>query len=341
MKAMTLIAPALAALMATALLIQLLRARQFIRHLSDEPNHRSLHVDPVPRIGGLAIISVVVTGFLVRLVTDLQGNDWRAEPELLVLMTGVTILGAVGLLDDARGLGPLSRGLTHVLCATVLCLAWLAGLPGDALPSASVAGVLVLVAGALTLALSANLYNFMDGSDGIAGAMAIAGFGALALAAPGGSLTSVIAALVVGASAGFLLFNWPPASIFMGDAGSVPLGFLAAGLGIHGTLHGYWPWWFAPACFMPFLFDAGVTLLRRVLAGHAPWQAHRSHAYQRLILSGVSHRAVALGVLLLGIGSAAVAATIRYQYGYVCFVGWAVIMSVHAGLYWWANGKHA
>jgi UDP-GlcNAc:undecaprenyl-phosphate/decaprenyl-phosphate GlcNAc-1-phosphate transferase len=136
----------------------------------------------------------------------------------------------------------------------------------------------------------------MDGSDGLAGGMAVIGFGTYAIAASiaGDTGLTVVCACIVVASLAFLRFNFHPARIFMGDVGSIPLGFLAAALGILGAQRGAWPWWFAPVVFAPFVADASVTLLRRIARGEKVWQAHRSHYYQRLVLMGWGHRRTAL-----------------------------------------------
>jgi UDP-N-acetylmuramyl pentapeptide phosphotransferase/UDP-N-acetylglucosamine-1-phosphate transferase len=141
-----------------------------------------------------------------------------------------------------------------------------------------------------------NLYNFMDGSDGLAGGMAVFGFGAFAMAAHLSGLGSIaVASLgIAAASAAFLVFNFPPARVFMGDAGSIPLGFLVGALGLLGWAQGAWPFWFPGVVFSPFLADATVTLLRRLFRGERIWQAHRSHYYQRLVRLGWGHRRTAL-----------------------------------------------
>jgi UDP-N-acetylmuramyl pentapeptide phosphotransferase/UDP-N-acetylglucosamine-1-phosphate transferase len=326
-------------------IVHLLTRSRLVDYFADQPNHRSLHEKPVPRIGGIAIIISICLGFALLTLLASTGLSihnragWMAaDPALAVLMTGVVVLCVVGAVDDLRDLSALTRACVQLLCAGALSVTWLVSnspTPPGELPVFMALGMLVLWPG--ILGWCANLFNFMDGSDGIAGAMAVAGFGAMAVMAPPNTATAMLAAASAGASAGFLVYNWHPARVFMGDAGSVPLGFLAAGLGIHGVLVNYWAIWFPIACFLPFLFDATATLILRIKAGHRPWQAHREHAYQRLILAGYGHQAVALGFFVLGAASSVVAATIRYQNGYVFFTAWTVIMMVHAGLFWWAR----
>ena len=154
-----------------------------------------------------------------------------------------------------------------------------------------------------------NLYNFMDGADGLAGGMALLGFGACALAAAragDASLASACSALA-GASAGFLVFNFPPARAFLGDAGSIPLGFLAAIVALRGNASGAWPLWFPALVYSPFIADATLTLLARAFRGERVWRAHREHVYQRMIAGGLGRRRTALCwyVLMIAAGACA------------------------------------
>ncbi|NWG75689.1 MAG: glycosyltransferase family 4 protein [Rubrivivax sp.] len=251
----------------------------------DRPNARSLHQAPTPRIGGLGIMAGVAAAGI-----------WLADATLLPLLVAALALAALSLLDDVHCLPVAVRFLAH-FSAALACLLAL-GLPGW-----------VLVAVTLAVVWMTNLYNFMDGADGLAGGMAAIGFGALALAAwLGGAhgLASFCAAIAAAAVA-FLRFNFPPARVFMGDAGSIPLGFLAAALGFLGARQNVWPWLFPVLVFSPFIVDASVTLARRALRGEKIWQAHRSHYYQRAVLLGASHRQLALAAYVLMVGMAALA----------------------------------
>jgi UDP-N-acetylmuramyl pentapeptide phosphotransferase/UDP-N-acetylglucosamine-1-phosphate transferase len=122
--------------------------------------------------------------------------------------------------------------------------------------------------------------------------MAVFGFGSYGVAAvcAGDFSLATITLSIAAAAAGFLIFNFPPARVFMGDAGAIPLGFLAAICGITGWQQGNWPLWFGPAVFSPFIVDATLTLLRRLARGAKVWEAHREHYYQRLVQSGLGHR---------------------------------------------------
>jgi UDP-N-acetylmuramyl pentapeptide phosphotransferase/UDP-N-acetylglucosamine-1-phosphate transferase len=249
----------------------------------DHPNDRSLHVMPTPRIGGLGILAGVAVAGL-----------WLVDAALLPIMAAAAALAIVSLLDDVRGLPVALRFSAHFIAAVTCLLAM-----GE--------GGWALLLGTLAVVWMTNLYNFMDGSDGLAGGMTTIGFGALALAAWLGNAWELAAfcASISAAALAFLRFNFPPARIFMGDAGSIPLGFMAAALSILGTQQGTWPLLFPLLVFSPFIIDSSVTLLRRGLRRERIWQAHRSHYYQRVVMLGASHRQLALAAYVLMLASAA------------------------------------
>ncbi len=289
------IAIALAALVSFTV-IAMLRNSRWAARLADQPNERSLHTIPTPRVGGLGLMAGA-----------LPVAAWFADSPLLVLLACATLLAGVSFIDDRRSLPIEVRLPAHVAAATVAVLA-------IAAPEGSHFGFGVVEA---TLAIGAlvwmtNLFNFMDGADGLAGGMSVIGFGALGLAAfnAGAFPLALAAAAIAAASAGFLAHNFPPARVFLGDAGSVPLGFLAGALGLHGAILGAWPAWFPVVVFSPFIVDASVTLTRRVLRGEPFWRAHRSHYYQRLVLGGWTRRALALRgyALMLAAGLSALLA---------------------------------
>jgi UDP-N-acetylmuramyl pentapeptide phosphotransferase/UDP-N-acetylglucosamine-1-phosphate transferase len=201
---------------------------------------------------------------------------------------------------------PIAVRLTAHFAAAAVAVAVLASnIPGVSLFS--------LALSMLALAWMTNLYNFMDGSDGLAGGMAVIGFGTFAIAgAQAGSAPLALAcASLTSAALGFLVFNFPPARAFMGDAGSIPLGFLAGALGGYGVVAEAWPAWFPLLVFSPFVVDASVTITRRVLRRERFWIAHRSHYYQRLVLSGWTPRRLAASAYALMIAAAASALAMR------------------------------
>lgn len=273
----------------------------------DRPNERSLHERPVPRTGGLAIMAGVVAGCV--LVPKLP---WVA----LLLALG---LGLLSFADDLRSLPVSVRFAAQLAAAGAFTLLNLAPLPH----------VLWAVPVVLGIVWVANLYNFMDGSDGLAGGMAVIGFGCLALAAvKGGDLgIATLCAVLAAASLGFLVHNFPPARVFMGDAGSVPLGFLAATLGYLGWGRGLWPAWFPVLVFSPFVVDATATLVKRALRGEKFWRPHKQHYYQRMVQLGLGHTRTALieyGLMLAAGGSALVALKADEATQWFLVTAWAV-----------------
>ncbi|MGH8661523.1 MAG: MraY family glycosyltransferase [Burkholderiales bacterium] len=257
----------------------------------DHPNPRSLHEAPIPRTGGLGLHAGAQLALAI-LAPNLPAALWIA---FIVLMV-------VSFWDDLREIPAWWRLAAH-LAACALFVA--AVLPREY-------GILPAVAATLAIAWMANLYNFMDGSDGLAGGMALIGFSTYGAAAwlAGSGEFALVNLSIAAAAAAFLLFNFHPARIFLGDAGAVPLGFLAAALGLIGWLQRDWTWWFPVLVFAPFIADASVTLARRCLRRERVWQAHRDHYYQRLVRLGWGHRGTALAeyALMLASGVLALAA---------------------------------
>jgi UDP-N-acetylmuramyl pentapeptide phosphotransferase/UDP-N-acetylglucosamine-1-phosphate transferase len=239
----------------------------------DEPNARSLHERPVPRTGGIAILAglAVSTAF--------------GGLEIWVPLAAALALAAISFLDDLYGMPTAVRLAAHLCAAGVVV--WHLLSPID---------LAVLAALVLAVAWITNLYNFMDGSDGLAGGMAVAGFGAYGVAAllAGDAALAVVCWSLCAAAAAFLLYNFHPARIFLGDVGSIPLGFLAGALGLVGWRDDVWPLWFPVLVFGPFIGDATLTLLKRALRRERVWEAHREHYYQRLVRMGFGHRGTAL-----------------------------------------------
>jgi UDP-N-acetylmuramyl pentapeptide phosphotransferase/UDP-N-acetylglucosamine-1-phosphate transferase len=265
--------PALLAFAGTATVLALALSRGKRVLPVDRPNERSLHSTPIPRIGGMAMMAVLVP---VALATVPGAAAWVLPMAVLAVVSGI---------DDFRGLPVAVRfGAQGLVAAYAVGLA-LTGLPWWVFTLAWLATV-----------WTTNLYNFMDGSDGLAGGMAVFGFGSFAIAGwqAGDPMLAASCVAVAASAAGFLLFNFNPARVFMGDAGSVPLGFLAALFGAIGWRAGYWDLVFPVLVFAPFVVDATVTLMHRLMRGERVWQAHRSHYYQRLIQLGAGHRRTAL-----------------------------------------------
>ncbi len=271
---------------ATYGVLRLLRRRAVLDH----PTPRSSHTVPTPRGGGLAVVAVVVP------VWAAAGLDAGAPlPEVLALAGGAVALAVVSWFDDLAGLTPPWRLLAQAAAVAVVLAAMPAHGPffGGLLPP----GVDLLAAGLLWVWFI-NLFNFMDGIDGIAGAETAAIGVGVALVAAAGGLDGTLALYGLSAAAaalGFLWWNWQPARIFLGDVGSVPLGFLLGWLLLALSAHGHW----APALILPlyYLADATVTLGRRALRGEPLWRAHRQHFYQLAVQRGLGHGAVVLRVV--------------------------------------------
>ena len=270
--------------------IAITRRTPLAARLADTPNARSLHDSPTPRVGGLGVMA----GSLVAIFAS-------GSSDLRIVASCALGLALLSLADDLRHLPATVRLAGHVAAALVAVLGPLGA------PPLAIAVLLVV-----SLAWMTNLYNFMDGADGLAGGMAVAGFGTFSLAADAGGATdlALAAGAIAAASLAFLAFNAPPAKVFLGDAGSIPLGFLAAALGALGIVRGVWPAWFPLLVFSPFIVDATVTLLRRLAAREKVWVAHRTHYYQRLVTGGWSHRrlAAAAWAAMLAAGASALLA---------------------------------
>ena len=261
------------------------------RDLLDHPNERSSHAAPTPRGGGLAIVCAFLGG-LAALFAFGHVNAML----LAALGGGGLAVAAVGFVDDHGGLSPLLRLLVH-FAAAAWALYWLCGMPPLRVGGGLVLdGPLWTAVGMVGLVWLLNLYNFMDGIDGIAGAEAVCvGLGALLLGGSTGWL------LLAAAAGGFLLLNWPPARIFMGDVGS---GFLGFALGVLAVDAAGWEQLSLAASAMllgVFLVDATVTLFRRWLRGERLAQAHRTHAYQHAARRYGGHRPVVLATVAVNL----------------------------------------
>jgi len=295
---------AIAGLLASVALVAATRDLARRRAFLDHPKERSLHVRPTPRGGGVGIVVPV----LVCLVALAAAHPAARASLAWIAAVGV-VLAAVGLIDDVRSLPALTRLLTQA-CGAVALTAALGHWRVFDWP-----GLLALNLGWLGFPLTVvlvvgltNACNFMDGIDGLAGTQgAVAGLGWVGVGlTTQDPCVATTGAVLTAASLGFLVFNWPPASIFMGDVGSSFLGFVLAALIVLAAPR-------SPATALagvlfvwPFVFDTTLTLLRRARRGEDLFSAHRSHLYQRLVLGGVSHRTATLtygALALVGVGT--------------------------------------
>lgn len=263
----------------------LLRNFALRRSLVDIPNERSLHAVPVPRLGGVALC-------VATWVAAAAALAFTGEREIAVWVVLAIPVFVVGLIDDLR---PVSASVRFALQIAV-AVAFVALVPWPASitlwPGMAVA---VPVAIAWPLAVVwivgvVNIYNFMDGMDGIAAVQAMGAGLAFAWAFAGRhDGVSFVAGSVVAAALGFFVHNAPKARIFLGDAGSTVLGFTFATFSLLGLGDGSAPLCVGPLALAPFLLDGTFTLVRRALRGEKIWHAHRTHLYQRAVTTGLSH----------------------------------------------------
>lgn len=255
----------------------------------DCPESRSLHTAPISRIGGVGIMAGVFSAWA----------SWSASlPTIFFICLGLLIL--ISLADDIWKLPVWSRLLIHCIAAIGLSQYLFYDLHNwPAILSTSVMMIWM-----------SNLYNFMDGSDGLAGGMTLIGFGYYGLFATltGNNEFALINFSIATAALAFLFYNFNPARIFMGDVGAIPLGFMAAALAILGWINQIWSAWLPLLIFSPFIMDATITITKRRIRGENIWQPHRQHYYQQLITSGLGHRNTALlyYILMLTVGASAI-----------------------------------
>jgi UDP-N-acetylmuramyl pentapeptide phosphotransferase/UDP-N-acetylglucosamine-1-phosphate transferase len=285
------IATGLLTCVATRALIPILAHREIL----DRPNERSSHRVATPRGGGIAVIGSILLAWVVLAWAEL------VPPGVFGIALGAVLLAAVSWLDDLRDLSPVVRLLAQAAAVAIGVFA----LPGPRNP-------FDLAAIGLFWIWWINLFNFMDGIDGLAGTEATAiGAGLLLFASVGAGADptlQTLAAAVTGAAIGFLVWNWSPARIFLGDVGSVPLGYVLGFLLLDLAARGHWK----IALILPlyFLADGTITLALRLVRGERVWQAHREHFYQQAVSRGLGHasvvkRVIGADLVLIGWGWAA------------------------------------
>jgi UDP-GlcNAc:undecaprenyl-phosphate/decaprenyl-phosphate GlcNAc-1-phosphate transferase len=318
--------PPVFAAVITLFLTYILLASSAAKKIQDIPNARSLHAAPVPRIGGMALI----IGVLAAWAMLFDALTWWLVLPLLALFL-------VSWLDDMRGLSIRYRLLVHIAAASLLVF-------GSGFLAQHVLSAVLLL---FMVVWVINLYNFMDGSDGLAGGMTLFGFSMYGIAATLGHDMpfAMLNFSVAAAALSFLYFNFYPARIFMGDAGSIPLGFLAAAMGIWGWQKNLWPAWFPLLVFSPFVLDATVTLVKRGFRREKIWQAHREHYYQRMVQLGFGHRNTAIleYALMAGAGASSLVALQYPDRASAILLIWGVIYLLAMLLldYLWKAHKNA
>jgi len=314
----------ISALVVVSFLLSMCLTRMFMNpssflHIIDHPNERSLHVTPIPRAGGVAIIAAFFIGAgIAELLFDTVVS--------LALLFCALLVAAVSLVDDCYSLSAALRFVIH-FCAAMLLLA-----NGYTLSALELPGFLwqwpeyvSFVVSCFFIVWAINLYNFMDGMDGFAAGMAIVGFSCFAILGWQADHQGFMVAnlVLVGAVSGFLWFNFPPAKIFMGDVGASTLGFCMAAFSLWASVDKIFPIWVAVLVFSPFIVDATITLVRRALAGERVWEAHKSHFYQRLVQLGWGHKKTVLhGYLLMVLCGISACYSLQMS----VFIQWLVIV---------------
>ena len=280
-----------ASLVGTRLVLRVLRDRAILDH----PNERSSHSMPTPKGAGIAIIPCIFVFWWVAA----WGTDSLAAT--MTMTAAATVLAGVSWMDDLSGLNPGWRLGAQVLAVVFVLSSPYSELffPGPVLGGLVPAGIDIVLAGLLWVWFI-NLFNFMDGIDGIAGVEAACigiGVALVSVAAGLSNVFGVFGVVIGAASLGFLIWNWHPAKIFLGDIGSVPLGFMLGGLLLWLAASGQW----AAALILPlyYLADATITLLKRLIRGEKVWQAHRQHFYQQALTHGLEHDHVVRHVLFV------------------------------------------
>jgi Fuc2NAc and GlcNAc transferase len=280
------VAALLVAAAATAVLVRVAGRLDLLDH----PTARSSHARVTPRGGGVAIVVGAACGIAVA----------GAHParDAAVLLAGAAVLALVGLADDRYGLSVGVRLALQVAAAAAIAVVT-GGIPRLPLPAPLDAdlGPAAIPLAILWIVAVVNFFNFMDGIDGLAGGQAVITAAGVALLG-GDPMTVAIAAAVCGAAGGFLAFNWAPARIFMGDTGSLALGYTFASLPLLAPPQSrpQAVFWMVMSLWL-FLADATSTLVARIARGEAWHAPHRDHAYQRLVRSGRGHAPVAAAIL--------------------------------------------
>lgn len=279
-----------------ALLTGLVRRYSLSRSLLDIPNNRSLHEAPTPRGGGLSFVVVFLAALAGLALAGIVPGRLA-----LALGPGGILVALMGWLDD-HGPLPVRYRLAVQSLAAAIAVGTLGGFESLELgPGTIPLGIAGSVLAAVGIVWMLNLYNFMDGIDGIAGLEAVttAMFAGIFLAWKGAPGMALLCAVLASSTAGFLAWNWPPAKIFMGDVGSGFLGYTFAVMALASEKAGAVPLLAWVLLLGVFVLDTTVTLFLRMRRGETIWQAHRSHYFQRAVQAGLSHRTVTVWTGLL------------------------------------------
>lgn len=284
------------ALPATMILTGRVRKYLISRNVLDMPVERSSHTVPTPRGAGLALIAILILAFAALILT----RTVAANPAGWIVIAAMVVLGGISWLDDRKGVGPVTRLVAQI--GWVLVGLFTLPPPGLVFQGALPHWLDWALAAALWIWFI-NVFNFMDGIDGLAGSQTAAigvGLVVLVFAVPGLFAFGAIGLVLFGCAVGFLVWNWQPARIFLGDVGSVPLGYFLGWVLLGLATQGYW----AAALILPayYLGDASLTLALRLRRGQRVWEAHREHFYQQAVRGGMSHRGTVIWISLFNVG---------------------------------------
>lgn len=301
----------LGAAFCASFVVNLLLSSRWLRHIGlDTPGHRSLHQQPTPRLGGLGIVAGLICA---QLLSDIWPLTWIIAAAILI---------CISFIDDLRPLPPQLRFMVQMASSLMV-------LNG---PLTDSYGYIALASLLVACVWSINLYNFMDGANGLAGGMGLIGFGCLGWIAAQGATNlnlSLTCFAIASACAGFLCFNFGKARIFMGDVGSTLLGLMVAVVSIAGFEEGVWPFWLPLMVFSPFIADASATLARRVANKQRFWQPHREHFYQKLIQMGWSHTKLALAAYLIMLACGGLAMSLQHTKNSNVIFLWLALLCIY------------
>jgi UDP-N-acetylmuramyl pentapeptide phosphotransferase/UDP-N-acetylglucosamine-1-phosphate transferase len=301
------LAAVISSFLIAAAIIPLVRSWAERRGVLDVPVHRSAHVRPIPRLGGVGLVAAVVAATLLATAARL---DTLTHLQLVTVVS--VLVAAVSLIDDLRGLPALPRLAVHLFAGALTVFAFTAtpgALVGPDWTTYGLIGACIVVC---WIASFINAFNFMDGVDGIAGTQALtAGLAWIAIGwIAGEPVFSWSGSVIAGASLAFLRYNWQPATIFLGDVGATFVGYWLAAMPLLSA---------TPSRFIlpgvlivwPFALDVTVTLVKRIARGDHLFAGHQQHLYQRLAANGWSHAQVArLYGMLSALGAAAAIALV-------------------------------
>lgn len=312
----------------TRTVLQVLQQRAILDH----PNERSSHARPTPRGGGIAVVAVLLPSWLLIAI-----DTPAADTNFWLTLAGIAALAGLSWIDDLRNLSAALRVACHAIIVAIV----LAALPAGALVFQGLLPTFAdRIAAGLLWIWFINLFNFMDGIDGISGVEALTiclGLFLVALTGAGGLRTeSLLALALAGTALGFLLWNWHPARVFLGDVGSVPLGFALGWLLLQAAIAGQW----AAALILPlyYLADATITLARRAARGAKIWQAHREHFYQQAAALGRDHAAVSRDIAFANIALIALAIGAEHAGTGLKLAALAAALALVALLLWRLSG---